>query len=320
MKTDPTTKYVLKTKYFFLFMSIAVMTFFYSGQVYAQCGPSNPPGSFNCSAFTSSYSPSSCVSEDYVNSIKTTESGGRYVDCVNSIGANGAYQFMDATRADVCSRTSLPCVSAGDFSHCPALQDAYFQEFNRLNYQQLQSCGALDRVGQTVGGVVVTETGLLAAAHLGGAGGACNWANSGAAYNPDDGATSLSDYAQTHGGLAGMGSDCPPVTPPSTPPATASCSGSGSPMCTSTDVGTDPDLGAPPLPIETPDIADFEQCADKCDNHPNSTTRAAYYRNCTSPPGSSYAQYSGCCCPGDIILGGGINSGRQCSCCGGPLC
>lgn len=313
----------LRKSFFVIVLSLFPILLLSSGTAFAQCGASSAPGSFDCTAFTNSYSPTNCVSEEYVNSISGTESGGRYVDCVNSIGATGRYQFMPfhytAGGGGICDSSSLPCVTEGDFSHCPALQDAYFQEFNRQNYAQLESCGALDRVGQTINGVQVTESGLLAAAHLGGAGGACNWANSGGTYDPDDGATSLTDYVRTHGGLPAMGSDCPPVTPPTTPPPTASCSGSGSPMCTASGIGSSTDTGSDFLDELFPDADEFFRCTDRCDNHPDGTTREAYYYQCGNPPGSNYTQYTGCCCPGEIILGSIVPS-RACPCCFGFLC
>jgi hypothetical protein len=220
-----------------LFLSLGVFFLFLilNSQALAQCNKVADPGT-GCGGFTGGGAAGGeCVSPEYTDSITGTESGGEY-NCINSIGANGRYQFMDGTRADLCAKhANLPCVSAAEFAHCPALQDAYFQAFNKDNYEVLKNCGALEKVGQTINGVVVTESGLLAAAHLGGAGGACKWANSNGAYNPNDGATSLTDYAQKHGGVKAFasGSECksvPPTYPPYEPPT--SCSkGPGIAIC-----------------------------------------------------------------------------------------
>lgn len=193
----------------------------------AQCRNTADDGSFNCSGYTNTCG-GTCVSAAYINSISGTESGGRY-NCTNSIGANGRYQFMPSTRAGLCRQHScLPCVSQAAFANCPALQDAYFQVFNQDNWAQLQRCGAAGRVGQTVGGVQITESCLLAMAHLGGAGGACRFVRTNGGYNPSDGHTRLSDYCSRHGGVQAFqpGGQCqvPPSTPqppaPPVPPGT----------------------------------------------------------------------------------------------------
>ena len=301
-----------------LFFAIFFCIFCISDSAFAQCnapppaGDSTPP--FNCSSF--SYSGPTCVTQAYIDSITSTESGGRY-QCVNSIGANGRYQFIDSTRASLCgtSPCNLPCVGPGDFAYCPALQDAYFQCFNYQNYQTLESCGAFDRVGEVINGVEVTVSGLLAAAHLGGAGGACNWANSGGSYDPDDGATSLTDYARTHGGIDAVTGDCDDVDPPDDPPDTASCSAPASPLCTPNEIGS-PESGADPEDPYIPPVSDFIRCIDTCDNHSSGSTREAYYYYCSSPPGTNYSQYTGCCCPWNVLIGS-VNPGRECPCCFG---
>ena len=288
--------------------------------------PPPPTGGFNCAGF--SYTGTGCVSEAYTESLIGTESGGNYLcdGVVISSGIhagdrpNGRYQFMDLTRQEVAAFSGLPCdVSDGDFAHCPALQDACFQELNRLRWQQMQACGATAAVGTTINGVLVTESGLLAAAHLGGAGGnspptgACGWVASNGASDPNDQlGTSLTGYARTHGGIPAFdstgGSCTSSGTPPSTPPA--ACSGSGSPFCTATDIGSPVGGFAslrPPPPI--PALNDFLRCLETCDNSPSTTNSSSHYLICQgSPP-------SGCCCPGQIW--GGAPNNNPCPCCFG---
>ncbi|MCB9963316.1 MAG: hypothetical protein H6857_00020 [Rhodospirillales bacterium] len=266
----------------------------------SECDPAPAiEGVFNCESF--SYGKQACVSDTYIGSVASTESGGDY-QCKHKVSsALGKYQFLTATRADICKRTSLPCVGPGDFAHCPALQDAYFQELNRLNYAQLKSCGAFDQLGKSIKGVVVTQSGLLAAAHLGGAGGACKWVNTDGAYDKGDGHTSLTSYARRHAGIPMIDGPCPPIGPNYTPPpkatacaAKGNCDGAKKP--TGSPTAPPIDTTHPPVDHDIDEINDaYRRCLDFCDNHPPTSTRNSYYRNCSYPPGSNYAAYTGCC-------------------------
>jgi hypothetical protein len=195
-------------RYIFIFGIILLTGMLVSENAMAQCSTLADDGSFDCTGFSSTSE--QCTSPEYLNSISGTESGGQY-NCVNPIGANGRYQFMDYTRSGLCGGSSgLPCVSQAAFANCPALQDAYFDAFNQGNWDALESCGATDAIGSTINGIEITGSCLMAMSHLGGAGGACDYVSSGGSYNPNDGATSLSTYCQKHGGkeVFASGSDC----------------------------------------------------------------------------------------------------------------
>jgi uncharacterized protein YcbK (DUF882 family) len=163
------------------------------------CVPYKDDGSFDCAGYTASSG--ACPASEYLDSLCVTESGCNY-NCGQTGGlddALGKYQFIPGTRQGLCqSNAHLPCVSAAAFANCPALQEAYITTFNEGNIAALKSCGAWDKAGSTVNGVEVTQSCLLAAAHLGGAQGACGFMSGG---NPCDKlGTCLSTYCDKHGG------------------------------------------------------------------------------------------------------------------------
>ncbi|AZQ44130.1 peptidoglycan-binding protein LysM [Nonlabens ponticola] len=91
------------------------------------------------------------------------ESQGKYWK-VNSLGYLGKYQFGMTTLNQLGVRDSL------SFMRSRKLQERVFLKNIRYNHKQLQDY--IDRYeGQTIGGVEVTESGILAAAHLSGVGG-----------------------------------------------------------------------------------------------------------------------------------------------------
>jgi len=65
--------------------------------------------------------------------------------------------------------------------------DAYIDSNNLEKY-----------VGQTIGGVTITRSGMIAMAHLGGKSGMKQFLETDGKYNPDDGKTKLSDYARDY--------------------------------------------------------------------------------------------------------------------------
>lgn len=278
----------------------------------------------SCPSFTDP----GCVSPEYTESLIGTESGGSYTIAAPNSSALGRYQFLDGTRALICGKYPVPCVDRTTFANCPQLQDAYFSYLVQDQIQENTTRGTFDYVGQTINGITVTESGIIAATHLRGGSAVEQWLESGGAIDlGDPNGTQVSDYMRTHGGhpISTGGTDCPIPPPPGTPtvapppptgspPPTASCSGSGSPMCTASGVGTELDVGEDFLMPDVPDVSEFLRCADRCNNAPSSTSQQLYYRECSTPPGSDYSMYSGCCCPGDIIFGG-INPGRECPCC-----
>lgn len=90
------------------------------------------------------------------------ESQGSYKK-VNSLGYLGKYQFGKGTLQTIGVRDSLR------FMNSPRLQEKSFEALLAINKHELRK-EIQKYVGKEIRGVVVTESGILAAAHLGGAG------------------------------------------------------------------------------------------------------------------------------------------------------
>ena len=139
----------------------------------------------------------------YVDSLIRTESGGNWGAKNNERGAGGKsghfgrVQFGHARLQDAMNAGAIPQGTTPEqFMASPELQMAaeawHFADLER---------NLADLVGTTVNGQVMDMGALVAMGHLGGAGGARKYVQSGGAYKPSDSfGTSLSDYASTHGG------------------------------------------------------------------------------------------------------------------------
>lgn len=99
---------------------------------------------------------------DFKESLAYRESGNNY-QAVNSFGYLGKYQFGKGTLK------YLGFNNHKDFLSNPALQEKAFVAYLKKN-KWLLRYDIKRYVGKTVGGVKITESGILAAAHLGGAG------------------------------------------------------------------------------------------------------------------------------------------------------
>jgi hypothetical protein len=90
------------------------------------------------------------------------ESQGSYKK-VNSLGYLGKYQFGKGTLQTIGIKDSLR------FMNSPRLQEKSFEALLAINKHELRN--EINKyVGKEIRGVVITESGILAAAHLGGAG------------------------------------------------------------------------------------------------------------------------------------------------------
>ena len=100
------------------------------------------------------------------------ESGNRY-EVVNRFGYMGKYQFGKSTLKTIRIKTSTR-----EFLRDSVLQELAMHKLLVYNRKKLKKL--IDEYsGETVHGVLVTESGLLAAAHLGGAGSVKKWFRSG---------------------------------------------------------------------------------------------------------------------------------------------
>lgn len=99
---------------------------------------------------------------DFKEALAVRESGGDY-QSVNSYGYMGKYQFGKGTLKYIGLK------NATDFLNNPELQEKAFVAYVQKNKWILRR-EIKKYVGKTIDGVKITESGMLAAAHLGGAG------------------------------------------------------------------------------------------------------------------------------------------------------
>lgn len=142
-----------------------------------------------------------------------TESGGNF-GAANDEGYMGRSQFGDERLADYTRAKGGAPLTASDIKVNKGDSDAVKQQKIKLqkdiekwHFADINSfidSNDLTRFeGQTIGGVEMTRSGMIAMAHLGGSGGMKRFLESGGKYDPEDSnGTSLSDYARTHGGLS----------------------------------------------------------------------------------------------------------------------
>lgn len=108
----------------------------------------------------------------FLTALGHQESGNKY-DIVNRFGYMGKYQFGKSTL-----KTIKIKVSREEFLNSPELQEQAMQKLLIYNKKRLQKY--IDKFdGQVINGILITESGLLAAAHLGGAGSVKKWFRTG---------------------------------------------------------------------------------------------------------------------------------------------
>jgi hypothetical protein len=124
----------------------------------------------------------------YLNAIGLRESSNNY-SIVNRWGYMGRYQFSHKTIRGLGFK-----ITREEFLDNPTLQDSVMISYLKYNKKILQPY--INRYhGKTINGIQITESGILAAAHLGGAGGVKKWFNSGGKRNRRDKlGTSIEDY------------------------------------------------------------------------------------------------------------------------------
>lgn len=129
---------------------------------------------------------------DFLQAIGGKESGNNY-SVVNTYGYMGKYQFGPSTLKGLGFK-----VSKQEFLDNPALQEEAMQALLEHNHRKLRKY--IEKYcGQTINGVYVTESGILAAAHLAGQGNVKRFFRKG--YEFKDGyGTSLTSYMQKFSG------------------------------------------------------------------------------------------------------------------------
>jgi hypothetical protein len=128
----------------------------------------------------------------FLTALGHQESGNRY-DIVNRFGYMGKYQFGKSTL-----KTIKIKVTRKEFLNNPELQEQAMQKLLIYNKKRLQKY--IDKFdGQVVNGILITESGLLAAAHLGGAGSVRKWFRTGKAKKDGNG-VKITTYMQRFSG------------------------------------------------------------------------------------------------------------------------
>jgi hypothetical protein len=121
------------------------------------------------------------------------ESQGKYT-LINSLGYMGKYQFGQA------ALRAIGIHDSSEFLNSPRLQEKAFKALLAKNKWELR-----DEIeefdGKVINGIEITESGILAAAHLGGAGSVRKFfRNNGKRSIKDDFGTSLQSYMKKFGG------------------------------------------------------------------------------------------------------------------------
>jgi hypothetical protein len=136
-------------------------------------------------------------------SLIANESGNN-LGAINQFGYAGALQIgadrlQDAVRAGVVPQGVTPQMLASNTDLQQRVNAWHISDIN--NYITQRGLGKY--IGSTVGGVPVTQEGMIAVANLGGKAGLEKYLATGGQYNPADAnQTRLSDYMARHGGAA----------------------------------------------------------------------------------------------------------------------
>jgi hypothetical protein len=134
----------------------------------------------------------------YKEAIAFKESQGKYKK-INSLGYLGKYQFGTETLKTVGVHNSR------QFLNSPKMQEQAFVALLSKNKSELRH--VIEKYeGQIVSGILVTESGVLAAAHLGGVGSVKKFfKNNGNRYCKDAYGTSIRSYMRDFGGYETSG-------------------------------------------------------------------------------------------------------------------
>jgi hypothetical protein len=128
----------------------------------------------------------------FLDAIGFRESGNRY-DVVNRYGYMGKYQFGKKTLKGLGIK-----VTQDEFLNSPYIQEKAMYALLKQNKRSLRKY--IEKYdGKYVHGVLVTESGLLAAAHLGGAGSVKKWFRTGKVRKDGNG-VKITSYMKQFGG------------------------------------------------------------------------------------------------------------------------
>lgn len=131
--------------------------------------------------------------KNFLSAIGRRESSNRY-DIINRYGYMGKYQFGRKTLNAI----GFKNISNSKFISSPRIQEAAMITLLRVNKKNLRR-QIKRHVGTVVNGVYITESGLLAGAHLAGAGNVKKWLRNGKRFKDGLG-TSVVSYIELFGG------------------------------------------------------------------------------------------------------------------------
>lgn len=155
------------------------------------------------------------TTQDFFDALGKRESGGNY-KAFNKYGYAGKYQMGEAALIDAgyykkrgnynndwsgifLGRDNV--YSINDFLNNPKAQENAQIAYKRRQWLYLKAVGADKFVGKFINGYTITPSGLLAGAHLKGAGGVIEYLKSGGKNNPKDAfGTSVESYIKNFGG------------------------------------------------------------------------------------------------------------------------
>jgi hypothetical protein len=130
--------------------------------------------------------------DNFLDAIGLRESGNRY-DITNKWGYMGKYQFGKSTLKGLGFK-----VSKNEFLNNPQLQEEAMMALLLHNKEKLQLyIDTFD--GKTINGMLVTESGILAAAHLGGQGSVKRYFKNGKVFRDGNG-TKITSYMNKFSG------------------------------------------------------------------------------------------------------------------------
>ena len=130
--------------------------------------------------------------QQFLDAMGHRESSNNY-KAVNKYGYMGKYQFGRSTL-----KTLKINVSRSEFINNPKLQEQAMHKLLQYNKKKLKR--SIEKYsGRVINGVLVTESGLLAAAHLGGAGSVKKWFRTGKVRRDGNG-VKITTYMQRFSG------------------------------------------------------------------------------------------------------------------------
>ena len=147
---------------------------------------------------------------DFINALGFRESTNNY-QSVNPSGFMGRYQFGTDALVDIgfmdrrgnwtSMANELGIYSNQDFLHNPMVQDKAMNLYLNKNWVYITNLGLLKHLDTTMNGVIITKSGLVAAAHLVGIGGLQKALNRGdLASEADNNGTTALMYMTSFGG------------------------------------------------------------------------------------------------------------------------